>query len=119
MAKKNYSKMYPKDTEAISEKPKVVEEPAIVNTVTDNPLIVDDIVETDTPEVIPTFGIVSGCTKLNVRTKPDSDAEVAYVVSADTELNIDFDKSTNDWYHVSNAAGIEGFCMKNYIFIKE
>lgn len=116
MAKKqNYSKMYPKENET---KIEPVDEVVEVVEAAETETVIEEPVAT-VEQTVPIFGIVSGCTKLNVRTKPNPNADVAYVVSADTKLNIDLDKSTNDWYHVSNAAGIEGFCMKNYIFIQE
>ena len=111
MAKKqNYSKMYSKETESKVEP------------------IIDDVVEQaecdtvveETPAVaISMIGIVSGCKRLNIRTNPNPNSDVAYVVNENCELHVDSEKSTNDWWHVRNAAGIEGYCMKAYIKIKE
>lgn len=88
----------------------------------EDPVLVDsaEIVE-DTPveeieeEVKELIGIVSDCLKLNVRKEPCKDSEVVAVVNCLNELKIDLDASTDDWYAVCTAAGIEGFCMKQFV----
>lgn len=112
----NYAKMYNKNDSAIVKDvhvdPVVEDETAVQET--------SDIPEVPVvPEVEAAFGIVTGCEKLNVRTNPNKNSAVVYVVEANTELNIDLDKSTDEWCYVSNAAGIEGFCMKTFIRMKK
>lgn len=63
-------------------------------------------------------GVVVGCLKLNIRKAPSIKAEVASVVPALTEVVIDMDGSSEDFYKVFVAGGIEGFCMKNYIAVR-
>ena len=60
-------------------------------------------------------GIVSGCTKLNVREEPNVFSEVIAVIPAGTEVIIDADDMTDGWYRVCTSAGIEGYCMLEYI----
>jgi len=60
-------------------------------------------------------GIVANCTKLNVRTEPAGDSDIVCVLPAKTELKIDVDKSTDEWFAVYTAAGVEGYCMQKYI----
>lgn len=63
------------------------------------------------------IGIVSGCKKLNVRAEPDVDAEILCVINENAEVVIDIFESTNDFYKVCTAAGIEGYCMTKYVTI--
>lgn len=65
------------------------------------------------------IGVVVGCEKLNVRKEPSINSVVVFQFPCNMEVEIFIDKSTEDWFYVCNAAGIEGFCMKKYIdFIK-
>ncbi len=57
--------------------------------------------------------------KLNVREEPDIEAKVLYEAETGAEFLIDIGKSTEDWFSVCNTCGVEGFCMKKYIVIKE
>lgn len=59
-------------------------------------------------------GIVTGCTKLNIRKAPKADAPIVTVVDAGTELKIfDPEKATNGWYKVE-----KGYCMTKYVKLK-
>lgn len=108
MSKKDYTK-YNKQkevTEAV-----VTDTPVVEQTV--------DVVETpDVPvkeEVKEQKGIVCNCSQLNVRRKPFPNSEVLGVIKKSTEVIIDLEKSKKDFYKVCTPAGIEGFCMKDYI----
>ena len=70
---------------------------------------------TESVEVANPVGIVVGCEKLNVRKEPSVNSEVVFQFPCNMEVEIFIDKSTEDWFYVCNAAGIEGFCMKKYI----
>lgn len=61
------------------------------------------------------FGKVTNCVKLNVRVAPNPNATVACVLDANSELEIDYNKSTAEWYSVCTAAGIKGYCMRKFI----
>lgn len=80
------------------------------------PEVVEAQPEVEKKEVI---GVVSNCAKLNVRVHSSADAKVGYQVAAGEELMIDLDGSTEDFYAVWNGAGVKGFCMKQYISIKQ
>ena len=90
--------------------------------------VVNDVVITEMPvenapeveimqDVEPTIGVVANCVKLNVREDAESNAPIVGTINAGTELVIDMAKSTNEFYKVITAAGIEGFCMKRFITI--
>ncbi len=64
------------------------------------------------------IGFVTNCKKLNVREKPRTDATIICEVDYQTELMIDEKESTEEFYKVCTATGIEGFCMKKFIAIQ-
>lgn len=67
----------------------------------------------------PVFGVVSGCAKLNIRNSPSTNGNVVCVVDENTRLMISLAESTNEWYSVYNSAGLNGFCMKKFITVKQ
>lgn len=60
-------------------------------------------------------GVVTDCVKLNVRKEPSPDAEVVAVIELLSEVAVDMDASSEGFYKICTAAGIEGYCMKKYI----
>ena len=60
-------------------------------------------------------GVVVDCVKLNIRTEPDIHADVACVLDVMSELKIDVSKSNNEWFKVSTATGVEGYCMRKFV----
>lgn len=63
--------------------------------------------------------IVTNCLYLNVRKLPDINADVAVVIDALTQVCVDFDASTEDFYKVRTSDGGEGFCMRKYIALSK
>ena len=72
-------------------------------------------VELEEDEVI--LGVVDNCGKLNVRFRPNPHSDVECVLDADAEVMIDEDESTNEYYKVITASGVEGYCLKKYITV--
>ncbi len=64
-------------------------------------------------------GYVSGCSKLNIREEGYPGANVVCVVPEKTTLLIEVAKSNDEWYKVYTEAGMEGFCMKQYVTLSE
>ena len=109
MSNVNYSKI---STEAANAEP--TKTPTSVNQV-DDPVttpVVPELPEEDDFR----DGIVTGCSKLNVRAEPNLDADVILVIEKDSEVVIDLEESTDEWYRVY-VGEEEGFCMKKYITI--
>lgn len=79
-------------------------------TVTKIERVQDDVIETE-----PKHGIVTDCATLNVRKEPNPTAEVVCTITCSTDLVIDENESTDKFYKICTAAGIEGFCMRRYI----
>lgn len=105
MSNKNYNKM--------SQKP-VKEVETVVETA--------EVTEAPKPvEFVPVWGTVADCAKLNVRAKPNLNADVVFVVEKGVKVCINKKKSTKEFYCVSSADGqdIIGFCMKKYITVEQ
>lgn len=113
MAKTNYNKISNTQKEVIEETvveaPEVIEEAAVV----EETVIEETVVEA--PVVEKKIGVVSNCSKLNVRINPNTNAFVALVIPQGTEVEIG--DSVGDFYHVS-VDGFDGWCMKKYISVK-
>ena len=92
-------------------------EPEEINEVIENveePIEPIETVEQPEPTHETMFGLVS-CKMLNVREAPDVEADVITVLHKDSEVMIDVDASTDEFYSVCTESGIEGFCMKEFI----
>ena len=106
-----------KSAESAPEQPAVdtVVEPKVVEQVSE--VQAEPEVTTPAAPAIKT-GFVYGCSKLNVRSEPKSDASIVCVIEQKSEVEIDMSQSTDDFYKVCLASGIEGFCVKSYIIEK-
>jgi uncharacterized protein YgiM (DUF1202 family) len=117
MAKRNYSQYANKNnTNKVTEEELNPIEAAVEQIVVEpveETVVVEPVVEA-TPDV-PVTGVVANCTKLNVREKPAATADVLCVLEAATKIEIDAARSTGDWYHVTTATGVEGYCMKKFV----
>ncbi len=70
-------------------------------------------------EVSKVFGVVTDCLRLNIRREPDKEAKVIIIATCLDEVEVDLNASTDEWYAVCTAAGMEGFCMKKFIAIRQ
>lgn len=68
-------------------------------------------VETETYDL----GVVTGCTKLRIRSEPRFGTNVICEIDQGTRVMIDRSRSTFDYYKIYTESGIEGFCLKTYI----
>ena len=90
-----------------------------MNSVTRQPIAIPSVPAAEQPAVAEkkvTFGVVSECNMLNIRTKPDTNAGIAAIVPAGDTLRID--GSDGSFFKVCTAIGIEGYCMKKYVKIE-
>lgn len=62
------------------------------------------------------IGVVN-YSRLHIYSKPDLDSEIICAVHYLTEVIIDLDCSTEDFYKIYTAIGVEGFCQKDLITI--
>ena len=99
MSKKNYDK-----TESVEQVETLVETP-----------IETEPVEPAKPE--PIEGTVN-CEKLNVRSDATIDSEPVGIINRDSKVFIYEDESTEEFYKVCTATGLEGYCMKKFISVQ-
>ena len=59
-----------------------------------------------------------GCAKLNVRSDATIDSEPVGVIACDSKVFIYEDESTEEFYKVCTATGLEGYCMKKFISVQ-
>lgn len=108
MAKTNYNKM--------SDKPKSKVEASLeIETGSFEVEQITKDVETTKPVVNVKKGVVTGCTKLNVRKAPDATAEIIGTIDAGETVVIH--DEIGSFYKVGNPDGDE-YCMKKYISVK-
>lgn len=79
----------------------------------------EEIVNEEVVSEEPLFGVVTNCARLNIRKSPDVNGVVICTVPAGTSLMIDPSNSTDEWFSVCNNVGIEGFCVKKYVDVRE
>lgn len=60
-------------------------------------------------------GKVIDCTRLNVRRRSNMDSEVNCIIDVDSIVEINENKSNDEWYRVTTDNGVYGYCMKQYI----
>lgn len=63
------------------------------------------------------IGVVN-CLRLHMFAEPNLDSEIVCKFRYLTEVAIDLDNSTEDFYKIFTAIGAEGFCQKEHITIK-
>lgn len=105
MSKKNYDK-----TETVEQ----VENPIDETPIDETPI------ETEPAEPAksePIEGTV-GCEKLYVRSDATVDSEPVGVINRDSKVFVYEDESTEEFYKVCTATGLEGYCMKKFISVQ-
>ena len=111
--KKSYNRMY---DETVAEHV----EPRDLNPIEP---VIDPVIEPVTEEPVKVPAVVTGtvvdCNSLNVREIPDRKGAVLTILMADDEVRVNADEHLDEWYHVYTACGLDGFCMKKYIAVKE
>lgn len=120
MSKHHNYQNYSKPNNQLVEPTPVVEEEVVeaVEEVTEESI--EEVVEETVEEVVPVSvtGVVSGCKKLNVRKSPTPLADVLCVLNENSKVEISEDDSTVEFYKVTTASGVEGYCMKKFITVK-
>lgn len=133
MSKNNYSQYYKKNAAATEGKreggytpkrPRVdVEAPEVKMEAAPMPVFEEVTKSAPMPAVDviiepkPTTGIVTGCSKLNVRSDSDTTADILCILDVNSEVMIDLGKSNREWFKVTTASGVDGYCMRKFIKI--
>lgn len=87
-----------------------------------SPVVVEEVEEEVVEEVELLIGMVTNCSKLNVRKGPSKKTDSIKVLEEGTLVFIDERKSSSEFYRVSIENGnnsINGYCMKKFIEIQE
>lgn len=85
----------------------------------DSTEITEEQVDTKEESAVVMLGVVTDCLRLNIRSAPAMDAPIITTVTCFTELLVSPEASSDEWYAVCTAAGVEGFCMKKYVAIRQ
>ena len=86
-------------------------------TETEKPIISEENISESESTEEAVYGKVSGCKRLNVRSEATKDSDIVCTIDEETEVMVNLDESTVDWYKVCLADGIEGYCMAEFISI--
>ena len=114
---KNYNQMSKKacnKTESVEQVETPVEAP-VNETPTETPIETDLVEQPAEPK--PVEGVVD-CAKLNVRSDATVDSEPVGVINRDSKVFVYEDESTEEFYKVCTATGLEGYCMKKFISVQ-
>lgn len=79
--------------------------------------VIEDVEEEVEEEAL-LIGYVADCARLNVRSHPYPSAAIKCVIEKDSEVMINDAESTDTFYKVITASGIEGYCMKKFISVQ-
>lgn len=66
----------------------------------------------------PTIGHVKA-KKLNIRKEPNIESGIVCIVESGSELMIEKESSTKEWFKVCTASGFEGYCMKKFVTVEK
>lgn len=115
MSKKDYTKF--SNNKVVNNKSEEIQ-----NGVQDVEVKTDEVVNETIEEVVEEnrkdiLGIVVDCDKLNVRKEPSINADIVCMIDASTNLIVDYESSTDEFYKICTYAGIEGYCMKKFVKI--
>lgn len=107
-----YSKENANLTEAVEpvEVVEVVEETAEV---IEEPMVEEPIID----ESKHISGVVVDCVKLNVREHPNPNADILGIINEGSEVLVNEEESTDDFYKICTSAGLEGYCMRKFVSI--
>lgn len=61
---------------------------------------------------------VANCLRLHIFTEPNMESDIVCKVRYLTEVAVDLENSTDDFYKIYTVNGAEGFCLKEQITIK-
>ena len=82
------------------------------------PVVTEEMVETEESVKTAVTGIVHDCVQLNLRSEPKRDERndnviIRLITGASVTINEEL--STDEFYKVTTETGLEGYCMKQFI----
>lgn len=115
MSHRSYSKYSEQQKEEVT---KQISAEEIIPEVSDDQTTTEIITENVSQEPELVIGIVDNTERLRVRKEDNVDSEILCILEKDSEVNIDLQNSTEFFYKIMTSAGVEGYCMKNFIRLK-
>jgi hypothetical protein len=115
MSHRNYSKYSEQPKEEVT---KQISAEEIIPEVSDDQTTTEIITENVSQEPELVIGIVDNTERLRVRKEDNVDSEILCILEKDSEVNIDLQNSTEFFYKIMTSAGVEGYCMRNFIKLK-
>lgn len=61
------------------------------------------------------IGVVVNCKWLDLRSEPDNQSPIVYIAAYNDQLIVDLEKSTDEYYRVCTAFGIECYAGKEFV----
>lgn len=58
------------------------------------------------------------CLRLHIYSEPNENSDIVCKTRYLTDVAIDLESSTEDFYKIYTAIGAEGFCLKKFVTIK-
>lgn len=89
--------------EVVEETAEVIEEPMVEEPIIDESKHIS--------------GVVIDCVKLNVREQPNPNADILGIINEGSEVLVNEEESTDDFYKICTPAGLEGYCMRKFVSI--
>ena len=111
---KNYNQMSKKNYDKVETEP-VASVEQVENPIDETPIETKPVEQLTESE--PIEGTV-GCEKLYVRSDATVDSEPVGIVNRDSKVFVYEDESTEEFYKVCTATGLEGYCMKKFISVQ-
>lgn len=65
------------------------------------------------------IGIVSNCETMTIRAEPSIIGDVIGTLPSGSEVMIEDEKPLSGFYKICTASGIEGYCMKHFVKMRE
>lgn len=80
---------------------------------------VEKAVRSEEPKEHEIIYAIVKCIRLNVREEPNLNSKkIGELVTGD-EITIDLSKSTDLWYKVFTSSGLDGYCAKDFVEVKQ
>lgn len=110
--KRDYTR-YSKENANLTEDVEPVEVVEETAEVIEEPMVEDPIID----ESKHISGVVVDCVKLNVREQPNPNADILGIINEGSEVLVNEEESTDDFYKICTSAGLEGYCMRKFVSI--
>ena len=97
-----------------------IEEPVVEEPVANEEVMIEESVAnkeifSEVPNTV--RGVITNCLNLNIREMPSKDSDIVCELPALSEVQVDVDDITDEFYKIYSDNEITGYCMKKYVSI--